>query len=278
MMRVILAAILGFLLLAGPARAQLDSREAIDLRNQILELRRDMQGLRDQINRGGASALGTARSAPAPVVAAAPTSDVTAALLDRVGQLEERVRQLQGKIDEEQNARTRQGEDLQKNIDDMGFKLGQAAPAAAPAAAAAAAKPAAAVPPPAARRTPEVAMQEGNAALARRDYAAAETAAREVLAFPKAPRATDAQFLLAQALAGKKDYPGAAIAYDDTYNRARTGTHAQDALLGEANALIALGEKRAACAQLTRLRSEFSPPRADLKDAIAGARQRAGCP
>lgn len=272
---------------AEPALAQLDSREAIDLRNQISELRRDVQGLREQLSRGaGNSSLGAARSAPPPVVTS-PSSDVTATLLERVAQLEDRVRELQGKIDTEQNARTMQGADLQKNIDDLAFRIGQGA---APAATTPAAPPATTSPPPRslgaapatppaapARRTPEMAMQEGNAALARRDYAAAEAAAKEVMAFPKSPRATDAQFLLAQALNGKKDWAGAAIAFDDTYNRARTGGHAQDALLGEANALTALNEKRAACATLERLKAEFPSPRSDLRESVSAARQKAGC-
>ncbi|MCW3477941.1 tetratricopeptide repeat protein, partial [Limobrevibacterium gyesilva] len=142
------------------------------------------------------------------------------------------------------------------------------AAAAAPAGAAAAAP---------TKRTPELAMQEGNAALARRDYAAAENAAREVLAGPRTPRSTDAQFLLAQSLAGKKDFQGAAVAYDDAYNRSRTGTHAQDSLLGLANSLTGIGEKRAACATLDKLKAEFPTPKPDLKDPIASARQRAGC-
>ena len=48
-------------------------------------------------------------------------------------------------------------------------------------------------------------------------------------------------------------------------------------LLGLANALTAINEKRAACATLDKLKAEFSSPRADLKDQIAASRQRAGC-
>lgn len=120
-------------------------------------------------------------------------------------------------------------------------------------------------------------MQEGNAALARRDYPAAEAAAREVLAFPRSPRAVDAQFLLAQTLAGKRDYQGAAVAYDDTYNRNKIGGNAQPSLLGLANSLNAINEKRAACATLDKMKAEFPNPRADLREPIAAARQRAGC-
>jgi TolA-binding protein len=258
-------------LAAPPAHAQAESREGIYLQNQIQELKRDIAMLRDQLARGGSS-LGAAPRVPSgPVVA----SDVTAALLDRVARLEEEVRQLRGQVDEAANAQRRMGEELGKQIEDLNFKLGSGAtPPAAPGPA----RPPAAPPAPApSRRTAEMALQEGNAALARRDYATAETAAREVLAMPKSPRATDAQFLLAQAMAGKRDFQAAAVAYDDTYNRAHTGAHAQDSLLGLANALVAIGEKRAACATLDKLRAEFPTPRADLREPVAAARGRAGC-
>ena len=128
------------------------------------------------------------------------------------------------------------------------------------------------------RRTPELAMQEGNAALARRDYQVAEQSAREVLtSYRTSPRAYDAQFLLAQSLMGQRQYSQAAIAYDDTYNRSRRGGHAEDALLGLANSLIAINEKKAACDTLGKLRTEFPTPRADVRDAVGSAVQRGGC-
>src|SRR6185437_8453727 len=132
---------------------------------------------------------------------------------------------------------------------------------------------AAAKPPP---RTPERAMQDASAALARRDYAAAEQAAKEVLAKPS-PRSYDAQLLLAQAYYGAHQYPEAALAYDDAYKANRKGNHAQDALLGLANSFIALKQKDAACQTLGKLKAEFPQPRADLRDGIAGARQKGAC-
>lgn len=121
-------------------------------------------------------------------------------------------------------------------------------------------------------------MQEGNAALARHDYATAEQAAREVLNnYRTSPRAYDAQFLLAQALIGERQYSQSAIAYDDTYNRARKGAHAPEALLGLAESLIAINERKAACDTLTKLRMEYPAPRPDVRDAIASASQRSGC-
>jgi TolA-binding protein len=137
-----------------------------------------------------------------------------------------------------------------------------------------------AAPPPArpnAPRTPEMAMQEGNAALARRDYAAAESAAREVLANRTSPRAYDAKLLLAQALEGEKQFPQAAVAFDDAYNWSRKGSHAQDSLVGLANALTAIKETKAACDTIGRLRSDFPQVRPDLRPAVAAAAQKAGC-
>ncbi len=275
----LLASLIGASLLASlPAYAQLDSREAIQLNNQLLELRRDMQSMREQMSRGGGggSILG-GRSQPPP---ASGGNEIVTTLLERVANLEDLVRRLQGRIDESDNAQNRTTADLRKDIDDLNFKLGGSTSPRSSGAASLTPSPGlptGAPPPNGARRTPEIAMQEGNAALARRDYATAEAAAREVLAFPRSSRATDAQFLLAQALSGRKDHAGAALAYDDTYNRAKTGSHAQDALVGLANTLVSLNEKKGACVALDKLRAEFPSPRGDIRDNAAAARGRAGC-
>jgi TolA-binding protein len=173
-------------------------------------------------------------------------------------------------------------EDLNKKIDDLAFQMQTPGrPSPAPSAGQAYAPPPENSAPqsnrPPGPRRPEIALQEGNAALARRDYPAAEAAAREVLANRTSPRAYDAQFLLAQALAGEKQYPQAAVAYDDVYNRARTGTHAQDARLGLASSLTAINEKKAACDVLTRMPSEFQHLRADISAGVAATSQKAGC-
>jgi TolA-binding protein len=284
-----------------PAWAQLESREAIALQNQIMDLRRQIQGLQDQSSRGGTPTyLGRGAYPSTP----GGTSDLVAQLLSRVDALEEQVRQLRGRLDETQNEVQRQGADLGKRIDDMAFQ-GQnqqggapgpppqpppsnlapppgAYPPGPPAPVALGGPPlppgAAAPPAGPVHRTPEIAIQEGNAALARRDYTTAEAAAREVLNGSRtSPRAYDAQFLLAQALIGEHQFSQAAIAYDDTYNRSRKGAHAQDALLGLANSLTAINEKKAACDTLAKLHSEYPTPRPDIRDAAVGTAQRAGC-
>jgi TolA-binding protein len=288
----------GAILVSVPASAQMDSREGIALQNQILELRRDMQQLQSQAGRGGVvspppggSSLGGAYGgAPA---GPPPGGDITAQLLQRVQALEEQVRSLRGQLEELTNQTQRQNAEMAKQLGDLNFQLQQgggrpaaaAPPAAAPPPRAASPPPAnlGSAPPPAAapgppvRRTPEIALQEGHAALARRDYPAAEAAAREVLQGSRtSPRAYDAQFLLAQALAGQRNYAQAAIAYDDTYNRSKTGGHAPDALLGLANALTGIGEKRAACETLGKLAAEF-PRSTEAREGAPGVRKRAGC-
>jgi TolA-binding protein len=267
------------------AHAQMETREGIALQNQILELRHELQQLQAQGGRGAAPSGGSYLGrAPAYPSGQAPNSDLVAQLLSRVDSLEDQVRQLRGQVEEVQNQVQRQGADLSKRIDDLAFQTGGgrssegAAQSPAPAATSKPAPAPAPAPTTSARRTPEVILQEGNAALARRDYTAAEQAAREILNNHRSsPRSYDAQYLLAQALAGARQYPQAAIAYDDAYNRSRKGNHAQDALLGLATSLVAINEKRAACETLTKLRSEFSPPRADLRDSINSLNQRAGC-
>lgn len=267
------------LFLGAPAWAQMDSREGIALQNQILELRRDLQATQGQ--RGG--------SLPPPVArggAGTGGGEIAAQLLDRVQALEDQNRQLRGQLDQLTNAQRRQGEELTKQLGDLSFRLGSGAPAtSAPAQAPSQGSPSQGSAPvplnaqvaPQGRRPPELAMQEGNAALARRDYPMAEAAAREVLAGGRGPRATDAQFLLAQSLAGRRDYQGAAIAYDDAYNRGRTSARAPDALLGVASSMVALNEAAAACASLDKLRAEHPTVRPDVRHASAALRTRAGC-
>jgi TolA-binding protein len=290
-----------------PARAQIESREGLALRDQIAELRHELQLLQDKVSRGGGS--GSAPAARPPPPSGSGGNDLTAQLLVRVDQLEEQARQLRGRADELQNQMQRQADDLGKRIDDLAFQVQNPQAAAAAAAAAkqaGASNGAAGTPPPppaspgalpaplptgvlgtlparppgaapVAPRTPELAMQEGSAALARRDYAAAEAAAREVLTNRTSPRAYDATFLLAQAQFGQRQYSQSALSYDDTYNRARRGAHAEDALLGLANALIGLGDKASACQAVGKLAAEFPSVRADLREPVASTRQRAGC-
>ena len=91
------------------------------------------------------------------------------------------------------------------------------------------------------------------------------------------PRAYDAQFLLAQALTGA----AAIFAGGDRLRRHlqsgdAAGTHAPDALLGLANSLIAINEKKAACDTLVKLRAEYPAPRPDMREARSRASPQRG--
>jgi TolA-binding protein len=270
---------------AAPAAAQLESREGIALQNQILDLRHELDQLRAQA--GGGAPSGSALGGgyvPTPVPRGQPqppvSSDITAQLLDRVSMLEDEVRRLRGRSDELANQLQQTKADLAKQISDLSFQLqsGAGRPSSPPAGNLAAPPPgpSTAQPPGPVRRTPQMALQEGNAALARRDYPAAEAAAKEVLA-TRTASSTDAQFLYAQALAGARNYPAAAVAYNDAYERAHSGTHAADALLGLASSLAALNDPVAACGALNKLRLEVPNPRADLAAPIASLRAKTNC-
>ena len=276
---VVASSLIAALVLTAPlssARAQVDSREGIALQNQLYQLRQELKSVEDQLARGGGSS--SRAPAYAPAQQSGPNELVTQ-LLTRVDALEEQVRQLRGQIDETNNQQHRLSDDLNKKIDDLAFQMqtpgkpgGAPGPGPAPTnlSQSAATRPAG-------PRTAEAILQEGNAALARRDFPAAEAAAREILANRTSPRAYDAQFLLAQALSGQKQFPQAAVAYDDVYNRARTGAHAQDARLGLASSLTAINEKKAACDVLSRMQSEFPRMRPDVTAGVAATSARAGC-
>lgn len=251
------------------------------LQNQILELRRDMQLLQQQRGSAGPAYTAPSYSDQGSGNRGGPTG-LEAQLLDRVQRLEDQVRQLRGQLDEQANASRRAQDSLSKQIDDMNFRLGNASPGGAPSgpapprsAAPAEAAPAQPSTPP--RRTPELALQDGNAPLARRDYPAAEAAAREVLSARNSSRAGDANFLLAQSLMGQRNFQGAAVAYDDAYNRSKTGSRAPDALLGLANALTGINDHNASCATLDKLRREFPSVRGAVRETAAKLRARNGC-
>jgi TolA-binding protein len=278
-MRFLLAAAL-LLLAALPAQAQIESREAIALRNQILEVQQEVDQLRSQIQSGAGnqgSALGGNYSQPP---AGAPSGDLVASLLQQVSSLQDQVSNLRGQVDDLSHRLDQQVADLGKKVDDLAFQFqlvqgkgnataGLAAPA--PRAPVPAAAP---IPPP-----PEVMLRQGEAALARADYPAAAAAAQTVLQDDAhSPRAYDAQFLLAQALYGQRQYTRAALAYDDAFNRLPAGDHAQDSLLGLARSLAAISQKPAACAALSKLRQQFSASlRPDVAEGAASLSRQTGC-
>jgi TolA-binding protein len=298
-MRLFRIALLG-VALTGPlgvatgALAQMESREAIALQNEILRLRQEMEALR----RGGLPPPSGYVAPPSPRAPAGPQSELVPQLLDRVARLEEELRSVRGRAEQAEFRERDLRERVEKLQGDIDFRLrqieeqrggGGAAPPrpAAPPPAAAQAPPAASpaappVPPPQApptplARPPQRALADGQAALGRRDYISAEAAAREVLAARDPARMTDAQILLGDALIGKRDFAGAAIAYDDAYRRNQQGSRAAEAMLGVANALIGLNNNRDACGQLNDLRSRYPNHTGAMAERVGEARRRAQC-
>lgn len=288
MRHALLASVFLASLALGPsARAQVESREGITLQNQILQLRQELEQLRA---RGGGGYAAPALPPPSRGGAAGGGSELVGQLLDRVSALEDETKRLRGRVDQLEFQNRNLQQQMEKLQGDTDYRLQQveqgggaarrsqapATPAPGPAAAPPASAPAAAAPA-AAPRTPERALSDGQAALSRRDYAAAEAAAREVIGARSAPRQQDAQILLGDALLGRRDYQNAALAYDDAYRRNRKSGRAPEALLGLANAFNGFGAKREACQTLDQLNSEFPKPSGGFASQAAQARQRAGC-
>ena len=110
--------LIGSVCAAGPALAQMESREGIALQNEILELRHQLDLLRSQPN--AAPAYAPPMAPPVPRGQPAPgASDLTAQLLARVGDLEERVRELRGRVDELTNGMQQSRADTEKEIGEM---------------------------------------------------------------------------------------------------------------------------------------------------------------
>ncbi len=267
-------------LAAGPLRAQ--TREEIEQRNQQLEQQYQSEQQPPPSNLAPATPYGGSGGAEERGGPVGGGGSLTSQLLSRVQVLEDQVRVERGRTDDLTNQLQRQNADLSKQISDLQFKLGQGGPgASAPAGAGSLAAHAAPAPAPApervARRTPERALQEGNAALARRDYPAAETAAREVLTAGPSPRANDAQFLLAQSESGQGRHQQAAADFYDAYNRSPRSGRAPAALLGVATSLLALNDTRDACQALAKINAEFANPSPSIRRAVGSTRARAGC-
>ncbi|MBS1049396.1 tol-pal system YbgF family protein [Gluconobacter japonicus] len=256
----------------------ISSREAIALQDEIASLRQQLS----QIQNSGPL---PAPSSSAPRGSSGNSADgnMVAQLLERVSALEEQNRQMRGELDQLTNAQKETQANLSKQISDMQFASqngGGGAPAAA-ASAAPSAKAAESDAPSAGDAAPKTALEAlklGNAALKAGKYDDAETNARFAIKTAKsASGKMDSQFLLAQSLAGQKQYRESAVAYYDAYNKAPKSPKAQDSLLGVAASLLAMGDKNSACQALDKLKDEFPTPTPRVKSAAATFRGRAAC-
>ncbi|MFT8482284.1 MAG: tetratricopeptide repeat protein [Gluconobacter cerinus] len=257
----------------------ISSREAIALQDEIASLRQQLS----QIQNSGPLPAPSSSSSRGSSSSGAD-GNMTAQLLERVAALEEQNRQMRGELDQLSNAQKETQANLSKQISDMQFASqngGGGGGASAPAAAAVATSKAAETAPASSDDAPKTALEAlkvGNAALKVGKYEDAETNARFAVKTAKsASGKMDAQFLLAQSLAGQKQYRESAVAYYDAYNKAPKMPKAQDSLLGVAASLLAMGDKNSACQALDKLKTEFPTPTPRVKSAAATFRGRAAC-
>ncbi|MFT9425401.1 MAG: hypothetical protein ABF570_09745 [Acetobacter syzygii] len=232
------------------------SREGIALQNQILGLKQTLSQM--QASQGEGGALPPPSATPATGGGAA-NGDLVSQLLERVNTLEQQQRDMRGEIDQLTNDLQQKTAALSKQMADSQF----AAQAGAGAGAAAAAAPAAATAADTAAAQPTTSdglLSAGKAALQKRDYDTAHDNAEAALKNAKGAFRVDAQFLLAQSLAGQKQYRQSAVAYYDAYRQSPKSGRAPDALLGVTASLLALGDKKAACEALGKLNKEFPSP------------------
>ncbi|GBR44980.1 tetratricopeptide repeat protein [Gluconobacter roseus] len=259
----------------APDSGEISSREAIALQDQIASLRQQLSQVQN-----GAGNLGAPSATALPQVSVGD-GNLTAQLLERVSALEEQNRQMRGELDQLSNSVRDNQASVSKQISDMQFASqngGGSAPAAPAKVAAQDKAPATVSETPEQPKTALDALKSGNAALKSGNYTDAESNARfAVKTAHSVSGKMDAQFLLAQSLAGQKQYRQSAVAYYDAYTKAPKSLKAQDSLLGVAASMLALGDKGSACQALDKLKTEFPTPAPRVKTAERTFRSRAAC-
>ena len=269
---LLLALTLAGAALAAPALAQ--TRDEIRQEQEQLYQQQQLQQQQQNYANPTAPPLGGGDTEASPP----GRGGLTTQLLDRVSRLEDEVRTLRGRVDEQQNELQTQSAALNKQIGDLNFAMQQGHGAPSPGAPASAPVPIPTpAPPPNIHRTPEAALRQANAALARHDYTGAADLAREAVGAGSGVHSSQAQYVLGEALAGQGNNGGAAAAYYGAYTKQPHGPFAPDALLHVGSSLIATGDDNAACEALGQLRANFPAARPGLVKQAAFLRTRAHC-
>jgi TolA-binding protein len=280
------------------AHAQMvSSREGIALENQILALRQQVQQLQTSQNNGN-SALGSSQPASPETGNAAGANALLPNLLQQVQTLQDQVQNLRGRVDTLEHEVATQHDEIKQQIGNLKFQLGQGGatagrggtpPGNAPNQApnqpersggpqTLGQMPVNPIDRPVASAHVVASIVAARHAMAARDYVTAEADAKAIIA--KQGRGADhgaAEYTLGQALTGQRHYQQAALAYDDSYNGARSGPYASQSLLGLAGSLTAIHQDSAACDTLDSLTSQFSSPSPSLAGKVRSLRLRAHC-
>ncbi|XAO70608.1 MAG: tetratricopeptide repeat protein [Acetobacteraceae bacterium] len=204
------------------------------------------------------------------------TRDLVAQLLQRVAALEASQRELRGDVDQLSNQVKTRSKTLNKKLDDAQFNAGAGSGMGAKnrdTAAVSQEKRESAK-----AASPADLIKQGRAALSARNFDVSQSKAQVAI---KAARDTktkvDARFLLAQSLAGQKNYKGSALAYFDAYKAAPRAVSAQESLLGVSASMLALDRRNDACEALGKLKHDFQDMSARIRKAYNSFFRRAHC-
>ncbi len=263
------------------ASAQLSSREGIELQNQILELKTQLSQMQSLNNSGDRSGNHRRKkSSDDSAENAAAESGLLTQLLTRVENIEEQQRTMRGQLDDLSHQVETQMATMNKKIEDANFAASQgsgASNAKDTAAASASAGASAGTASVSASNTGGATLKDGRQALVNRDYQQAEDIARQILATPQGKNSVNANFLLAQSLAGQKKYREAAVTYFKTYKQSPSSPRAPEALLGVSASLIASNQKKEACEALQLMHSKYPNATAKVKKAAEELGKRGNC-
>jgi tol-pal system protein YbgF len=291
-------------LLSLPVLAQ-DTQGLVDRLNR---LERDLNTLQVQVYRGGGGkASGSGGSADSSVNGNAYT------VLDgRISELEERLRDVTGDMEKNQNLlnQIQTKLDRMQQDDEFRFKQLEEKQNAAPAQPASGASPsadapsgnqqgpgsppgflnphpekgAAALPPPAAGgglpvgKTAAEQYDYARGLLQNSDYDAAAAAFKAFTqAHPQDPLAGSAAYWLGQIAYVQGHFDQAAVIFLDTYQKYPKSAHVAESLLKVGLSMGQLGKKKEACAALHRFQTEFPDASDSLKKQASAERSKQGC-
>ncbi len=120
--------------------------------------------------------------------------------------------------------------------------------------------------------------EQGYGAILQRDYGAAETAFRQLIAFyPNDPLAGSAQYWIGESYYVRGQYKSAADAFVKGYKKYKSGDKAPDTLLKLGMSLAELGQKDAACSTFGELAAKYPQAPEHILDQAKGERKKAGC-
>jgi len=120
--------------------------------------------------------------------------------------------------------------------------------------------------------------EQGYGSILQRDYGAAETAFRQLIAaYPNDPLAGSAQYWIGESYYVRGQYKSAADAFLKGYKKYKSGDKTPDTLLRLGMSLAELGQKDAACSTFGELTAKYPQAPVHILDQARGERKKAGC-